>query len=201
MHHRETASGAGCARRARRPALCALAAFALSAIGSDAEATAICTQLQDAVAVRAAAVQQEMMVAALTCHDIEKYNRFVNIHQRELQQSEAVLMNFFVRQSALTGFGDYNLFKTELANASSLRSVRDGLFCRRVDANFDAAFGRNEPLAQLLPELPYGVDTGSVRCPEYDLRLSAVAAPAPGRMLRHRTWIGRLLDSIRSIFD
>ena len=164
-----------------------------------------CTQPQDAVAVRAAAVQQEMMVAAFMCRDVASYNRFVISHQIELQQTDKILMDFFVQNDAQTGFDDYNLFKTELANASSLRSVRDPQFCRRVNANFAAALGRSESLARVLLELPYSVETGSVRCPQYAVQTAQtaptvpatpVATTTPKTRVRHRTWLGRLVDTI-----
>ena len=171
-------------------------------------ASPYCTQAQDAVAVRAAAVQQEMMVAAFMCRDVASYNRFVISHQIELQETDKALMDFFAQNDAQTGFDDYNLFKTELATASSLRSVRDPQFCRRVNANFAVALGRRESLAQVLLELPYSVETGSVRCPQYAVQTvqAAPAVPAvqttpvatttPKTRVRHRTWLGRLVDAL-----
>ena len=151
------------------------------------------------MSVRVAALQQEMMVAAFMCRDVTAYNRFVVSHQGELRESDKALMDFFLQQNAPTGVDDYNLFKTELANASSLRSVRDPRFCRRVDADFAVALGRNEPLARLLTELPYPVETGSMRCPQYAFQTTAIRNAAP--RVRHRTWLGRLLDAIKAIFD
>ena len=175
-----------------------LAAFIFFLLCGQVWAAASCTRPQDAMAVRTAAVQQEMMVAALTCYDVDAYNRFVISHQGELQESDKALMDFFLQQDAQTGFDDYNFFKTELANASSLRSVRDPQFCRRANANFAVVLGRSEPLAQLLVELPYPVATGSVRCPSTAVQSAAVAKTVP--RVRHRTWLGRLLDSIKAIF-
>ena len=178
----------------------ALGVFALTPVVAAPD----CDSPQEILAVNVAAVQQEMMVAAFMCSDIYAYNRFVLAHQAELQQADAALMDFFVRDNAGTGFDNYNLFKTELANASSLRSVSDSQFCRRVNANFAVALGRSEPLAQLLTMLPYPVSTGSVRCPQ------TAAQPSPGytasvgvpqkRVRRGRTWLGRLVDAVKDAF-
>lgn len=174
------------------------AAFTFFLFSGNVWAAAYCARPQDVMAVRVAALQQEMMVAAFMCHDIAAYNRFVISHQGELQESDKALMNFFLQLNAETGLGDYNLFKTELANVSSFRSVNDPQFCRRINANFGVALGRKEPLAQLLSELPYPVETGSVSCMPYVARstTSLANAVSPTVRVRHRTWLGRLVDAI-----
>ncbi len=163
-------------------------------------AAAICVRPEDAAAVHTAAVQQEMMVAAFTCHDVSSYNRFVLSHRHELQQSDKALLNFFLQGDADTGEASYNLYKTELANASSLRALRDRQFCSRAKANFKIVQDGDQPLAQLLTKLSYPVETGSVRCAS-DGAVSVVADDSvgsrePRRPVRHRTWLGRLVDAI-----
>jgi len=92
-------------------------------------------------------------------------------------------------------FDAYNLYKTELANASSLRFSRDRLFCARVEADFRAAVAR--PLDQLLLQLPYPVDTGSIACPWTTASAALAPPPAtPPKKRRHRTWLGRLVDRL-----
>ena len=180
------------------------AALLISILSDDARAAAICARPEDAAAVHTAAVQQEMMVAAFTCHDVSSYNRFVLSHQHELQESDKALMNFFLQGDADTGEASYDLYKTELANASSLRAVRDRQFCLRANANLKIVRDGDEPLALLLTKLPYPVETGSVRCTS-DGQVSVVAddslstrntTRAPARRVRHRTWLGRLVDAI-----
>jgi hypothetical protein len=172
------------------------AAFTFFLLCGNVWAAAYCARPQDVMAVRIAALQQEMMVAAFTCHDVAAYNRFVISHRGELQESDKALMNFFLQQNARTGLGDYNLYKTELANVSSLRSVSDPQFCRRINADFKVALGSKEPLAQLLSELPYSVETGSVSCMPYASQSTAIANAVPRVRVRRRTWLGRLLDAI-----
>ncbi|MGA7713254.1 MAG: hypothetical protein WCA81_15220 [Rhizomicrobium sp.] len=180
------------------------AALLISTLSDQGWAAAICVRPEDAAAVHTAAVQQEMMVAALTCHDASSYNRFVLSHQHELQESDKALMNFFLQGDADTGEASYDLYKTELANASSLRAVRDRQFCRRANANLKVVQDGDQQLAQLLTKLPYPVETGSVRCAS-DGVVSVVADDSvstrsatrtPQRPVRHRTWLGRLVDAI-----
>ncbi len=168
----------------------------LGLLASEAVAAARCAQPQDVVAVHTAALQQDMMVAAFMCHDVAAYNAFVLSHQTALQESDHALMAYFPRTDPRPTFDAYNLYKTDLANASSLRSTRDAWFCARADANFQSATGLT--LEQFLVQTPYPVATGAVDCPW-------AAAPPPANMppqqqrqkrLRHRTWLGRLVDAI-----
>ena len=81
-------------------------------------ASPACERPEDAAAIHTAALQQELMVAAFLCHDVAAYNDFVLSHQTALQDSDRALMAYFERQSPGAAFDAYNLFKTELANAS-----------------------------------------------------------------------------------
>ena len=71
------------------------AAFVLSLLAGNAWAAGSCVRPQDVTALRTAALQQQLMVAALTCHDVAAYNRFVISHQGALQVSDKALMDFF----------------------------------------------------------------------------------------------------------
>ena len=107
----------------------------LAANGTGAWAST-CATPSDIAALRTAALQQELMVAALSCHAIEQYNRFVLAHRVELIDSDARLKAYFVH--ARGGEAGYHTYKTELANASSLRSVRDTeAFCSGAADDFD----------------------------------------------------------------
>ena len=165
-----------------------------------AGAAGICALPQDAVAVQTAALQQEMMVAAFECHDIASYNNFVLSHQTALQQADAALLAYFTRVHPQTAFDDYNFYKTELANASSLHFLHDRQFCLKLNLDYRAA--RDRSLEQTLAEVPYTVDTGAIRCDWAYRPAPVIAAAAPNaaptqRRIRHRTWLGQLLDWIR----
>jgi hypothetical protein len=152
----------------RRPSSATLAgslfktsgAIAILLLAGSAWAGSACEVPRDVAALRTAALQQYLMVAALTCHDISAYNGFVRSHQGELQESDRTLLDHFVRRNARTGDGDYNAYKTWLANASSIRSLHDPQFCRIADDAFDAARDRSKPLAELVREQPVPLDVG-----------------------------------------
>ena len=113
----------------------------LAAAGLVGNAWAGCVSSVDMAALKTAAMQQELMVAAFSCHDIGLYNRFVRSHQPELIRSDARLKAYFVqRDGARGGEASYHTYKTELANSSSLRSARSAEeFCDRASADFDLA--------------------------------------------------------------
>jgi hypothetical protein len=123
-------------------AAAAVLAFAGMAAGSSASDR--CLDRRDMTALQVASVQQQLMVAALTCGDIAQYNRFVRAYQPELRSSDAVLMALFVRLSGRSaGTAEYHSFKTKLANAASLRSASDGSYCGMANAAFSEAFERD----------------------------------------------------------
>jgi len=140
------------------------AALAISLSAGNAAAAPGCARPQDVTALRIAALQQQLMVAALTCHDTASYNRFVTSHQGELQKSDQALMSFFLRQDAGKGLADYNAYKTKLANASSLRSLRDPQFCRGAKDAFDVTRDRDMPLADLMSRQRSAIETSYASC-------------------------------------
>src|SRR5204862_8181846 len=95
---------------------------------------------EDMPAIKAAAVHQKLMVAALSCNGIQLYNNFVTAYQKEVQNSDRALQNFFRRMNGKTGTEDYHAFKTRLANASSLQSIGDITgYCASAKQVFDTA--------------------------------------------------------------
>lgn len=132
-----------------------------------------CDTPQSQAALRTAALQQYLMVAALTCQRTPAYNSFVLSHQTELQQSDRALLAHFMHRDRSTGDGDYNAYKTWLANASSMRSLHDPQFCQMADAAFSAASDHGKPLAQLVNEQPVPVDLSGVPCAEQSTPIQA----------------------------
>ena len=103
-------------------------------------AAGVCTRAQDAMALKTAALQQELMVAALYCNDVAPYNHFVTSYQHELQASDATLMHYFTHGHG--GASAYHAYKTGLANDFSLTGLHGmPAFCAAANASFDAAFG------------------------------------------------------------
>jgi len=96
--------------------------LALSSFFTTCWAAELCARAPDITALQVAAVRQQLMVAALSCNEIARYNDFVSVYQKELVTSDAALEAFFARQNAATAFQDYNAYKTKLANLYSRRS-------------------------------------------------------------------------------
>lgn len=96
-----------------------------------------CVQRREVAALKVAALQQKLMVAALSCHAVPRYNAFVISYRRDLQKSDNALKAFFVRRG---GISEYHAFKTKMANNSSLTSIGDmTTYCQDALAAFDIA--------------------------------------------------------------
>lgn len=117
----------------------ATAVLALSTMVGQSWAAGLCARPDEYSALKAAAVQQKLMVAALYCSDVGLYNRFVISFRKELQDSDATLMRYFQRAGGgKAGEKDYHAYKTSLANGYSIDSIRSmQRYCRAADATFD----------------------------------------------------------------
>ena len=113
-------------------------ALALFAMAGQCLAAGLCAKPGEALALKTAAMQQELMVAALYCNDVGLYNRFVVSYQHELQDEDAALLGYF--QHGHGGSSAYHAYKTGLANDFSLTGLH-GMqsFCSAANASFDAA--------------------------------------------------------------
>jgi hypothetical protein len=137
-----------------------------------------CASQADLAALRTAALQQELMVAAFSCRDIDSYNRFVLSHQPELIASDAKLKSFFVRRDARHGEAGYHAYKTELANASSLRSIHDSdAFCAGAESEFQLVL-QPVSLSTVIDARSWGAAASYAACPG-DLSLTRTAAVQP----------------------
>ena len=136
-----------------------------------------CANPEDMFAVRAAAVQQRLMVAAFTCHAADRYNDFVTSYQKDLQASDRALQNFFLRLNAKTGIADYHSFKTRLANTSSIQSFRDTNYCAAAQTTFEAALNKKRSLSVFISGQTTAVDDAFSPCQV--LTASTNKAPRP----------------------
>lgn len=155
-----------------------VACVALVSMIEAAAASDSCLKRKEMVALKVAAIQQQLMVAALTCHAIPRYNQFVLSHRKQLLVSDNALKAYFVRSG---GIARYHAYKTKLANNSSLTSIGDvDSYCRDAFAAFDVAAG--EPsLAVFVAERSIMVDVASPACVE-----TRMAAREERRAARHR---------------
>jgi hypothetical protein len=125
-----------------------------------------CARPEDMTAVKAAAIQQRLMVAALSCDATQLYNNFVSAYQKDLQASDRALQNFFRRLNGKSGTEDYHAFKTRLANASSMQSIGDITgYCSSAKQVFDVALSSGKPpLAAFVASQETSVDNQFAPC-------------------------------------
>ena len=165
-----------------------VAALALCLPAGNAWAAASCARPQDMTALQVAALQQKLVVVALSCHDAADYNRFVISHQHELQESDRALMDFFLRQDAVKGSDNYNAYKTGLANDASLRGARDPQFCRGAKAAFDDVLRHDGSVAELVSQRPSLARTGYVSCAPSARENTLMADATPNLPARHQAF-------------
>jgi len=112
-----------------------------------AAASSKCAKPDEVTAIQTAAVQQELMVAALTCNDVASFNAFQIGFGPELRTSDATLHGMFKRVfGARRGEDEFHAFKTRLANDSSIRSIHDNAgYCQEAGNAFAAALTPAKP--------------------------------------------------------
>jgi hypothetical protein len=156
-----------------------------------------CANPDEASALKTAVLQQELMVAALQCHESGAYNRFVNTYRPELQSSDATLKTFFVRRGGEHGEAGYDTFKTKAANLSALEQARNGTaFCADAHVLFQAALANRGTLMSFVDAHSGAADIGNIcvesrpapvlaraiekpATPVKAIAVAAVATPAP----------------------
>jgi len=142
--------------------------LALSSFIDNAWAQDVCARAQDITALQAAAVQQELMVAAFACNQSGLYNSFVVAYQKDLQDSDRALQAFFLRLNEATGAADYHTFKTKLANSYSLRSTGNARsYCGIALRAFRAALNEGKKtLAEFVLAQPVSLTANYDSCGE-----------------------------------
>jgi hypothetical protein len=110
-----------------------------------------CNSPRDVAALKTAALQQRLMVAALTCKSTTAYNRFVLAHRAELQRSDADLKAYFIAQGGESGEAAYDTYKTKVANLAAHGPAIDArAFCASTTEEFDALSASSEGLMHAL---------------------------------------------------
>jgi hypothetical protein len=157
----------------------ALLALANPALINDAWAAGCATPVE-AAALKTAVIQQELMVAALQCHETAAYNRFVLSYRGELQDSDATLKTFFIRRGGEHGEAGYDTFKTKAANLSALEQARNArAFCADAHALFAAAFAHQGSLMSFVETRAGGTDIGGICAESRPVLAKTDVVPVP----------------------
>jgi hypothetical protein len=135
--------------RTLKTGVCVLALCAAVAGSAEAKKPLKCAAPADVTAMQVAAIQQELMDAALTCGDStrDNFNAFQTSFGPELRRSDKTLLSMFKRVMGSTkGDQAYNLFKTELAGKAELRRIHGHAdFCTAAGQVFAAALAPEKP--------------------------------------------------------
>jgi hypothetical protein len=128
-----------------------------------ARVSAKCAQPVEITAIQVTSVQQQLMVAALSCDPagvpdtekqfVQKFNQFQIAYGPELRKSDAIMLKMFKRlYGARKGDDEYNAFKTRAASHSEMRRIHGFAdFCKAADLVLAAALVPNKPtLAQFV---------------------------------------------------
>jgi hypothetical protein len=140
-------------------------------------ASANCARPAEAAALHTASVQQQLMVAALSCNAIPSYNQFVTAYQKDLHAADRNLQAYFRRLDAKNGTSHYHAFKTQLANKSSRTSIDHMTnYCDKASELFKVALApEGRPtLSDFIAAQPYNVDIAAC-----EPAVQSAAAPAP----------------------
>ena len=171
----------------RFPGKATLAGLSLSLIAGTGWAADVCARAPDLVALQVAALQQQLMVAALTCNDVSLYNSFVITYQTDLVASDEALKAFFDRFGDSDGTSAYHTFKTKMANVYSVRSAADQKrFCATARTAFAPALKAEKlNLASFAMSQPSPINEPYTNCGESVAGGAMVArtpAVAPARL-------------------
>lgn len=145
-----------------------------------------CVSRDELASLKVAALQQKLMVAALTCHEIGAYNRFVMSYRPQLQRSDRAMLSVFLRHDGEEGDAQYNAYKTRLANLSMLRENSDSeSFCNEARSAFEAALARRASLVELVSS------QSSSDMPFEDCSADAADTPSSEKVAWHQSVFAR----------
>jgi len=126
-----------------------------------------CAQPTEITAIQVTAVQQQLMVSALSCDPsgtpdgakqfVSKFNQFQIAYGPELRASDAAMLKMFKRiYGPRKGDDEYNAFKTRAASHSEMKRIRGfSDFCKAADLVFAAALAPEKPtLANFVAGVP-----------------------------------------------
>ena len=145
------------------------AVVGMGVAGFSATAFAMCATPHEKSALEARVLQSELMVAALTCGERNRYNAFVRKFEQPLVTYGKDLKSFYAR--SYDGHGDAELshLVTRLANNASKRSLSAATseYCADAVARFDVMLSApGAILGDTIKANPNAMDHGVVVCDE-----------------------------------
>jgi hypothetical protein len=156
------------------------AALATVAMTTQAFAGGVCSRAEETAGVKAEILQQQLMVAAYSCHLEGSYNAFVVNYRPDLIAADGAAQSLFQRASA-KGSDDYQSFKTQMANDFSMDYQNQDNFCDNAQDMFQtAAEHRGESLSSLMAALSFDGATPFDQC---TTREAAVTPPTDNEMV------------------
>jgi hypothetical protein len=140
------------------------AALATVALTTQAFASGVCSRAEETAGVKAEILQQQLMVAAYSCHLEGSYNAFVVNYRPSLIAADGAAQSLFQRASA-RGADEYQTFKTRMANDFSMDYQNQDGFCDNAQDMFQtAAEHRGESLSSLMAALSFDGATPFDQC-------------------------------------
>lgn len=171
--------------------VCLLALAAAIPDQATARRASNCANPSEVTSLQTAAIQQELMDAALGCGDVamHHFNAFQTAYGVELRKSDKTLLTLFKRvYGPVRGDAAYNLFKTNMASKAEIRRVHQiNDFCASAELVFAAALAASKPsLTEFVAGVPVH-DTEDARISRCDIQvavslqgaLAAVIVPRP----------------------
>ena len=133
-----------------------------------------CAHHTEVTAFSVAALQSNLMVAALSCRADDKYNAFITRYRPALLQQAKTAETYFSRNDKRRWQQTRDEYVSQLANAQSQRAmVLGSQFCERTLGEFDEVMALGKP-----EELPGFADTKTQSIPQA-LKFSECPAGSP----------------------
>lgn len=154
-------------RKNRVARLVLVAAAAQFAIGNAAWA-GTCASPNEKAAFDSRVLQNELMVAALTCGETARYNAFVQKFQPELVTHGKTLKSYFARTYGKSGEFELNRFMTRLANDATMRRTQMSMqeYCTSAVGLFNAATNVDQTaLVTFASQTAFVGNSGIEACP------------------------------------
>lgn len=123
-----------------------------------------CASENDLAALNARVLQTELMVAALSCDERERYNNFITAYRSVLTERSQALQGMFKRAYGGEGTDRLNSFVTRMANNSSQQvNDRGNDYCTYAGELFKEALTNRPSDLNLLTSKPWIEDRHGYR--------------------------------------